>query len=271
MSTKTASHMKWHYDQRTKDGVLRHPADGESWKTFDERYPEFALDPRNVRLGLASDGFNPFGNMSNSYSTWPVMLVPYNLPPWMSMKQASIMLSLIIPGPSAPGMKIDVYLEPLISELKELWDVGVPTYDATTKGYFTMRAALMWTIKDFLTYGDLSGWSTKGRAECPCCLRNTRVKRLRNERKFAYMGHRRWLPMNHRSRKDKKFFDGMQELDPPPIVLNGEGIMSQLEGVGFVAEQPCVGQKRGSRRASTVEAVKWKKQSIFFKIALLER
>jgi hypothetical protein len=173
-------------------------------------------------------------------------------------------VSLIIPGPSAPGMKIDVYLELLISEVKELWDVEVPTYDAATKGYFIMRAALMWTINDFPAYGDFSGWSTKGCAACPCCMRNTRAKRLRNGRKFAYMGHRQWLPMNHRFWKDKKLFDGTQELDPPPIVLNGEEIMSKLEGVGFVADQPCVGQKRGSRRASTVELVKWKKRSIFF-------
>jgi hypothetical protein len=131
----------------------------------------------------------------------------------------------------------------------------VPTYDAATKGYFTMRAALMWTINDFSAYGDLSGWSTKGRAACPCCMRNTQAKRLRNGHKFAYMGHRRWLPMNHRFQKDKKLFDGTQELDPPPIVLNGEEIMSQLERAGFVVDQPCVGQKRGSRRASTDELV----------------
>jgi len=48
-------------------------------------------------------GFNPFGNMSSSHSTWPVMLVPYNLSPWMCMEQPYFMLSLIIPGPSAPG------------------------------------------------------------------------------------------------------------------------------------------------------------------------
>ena len=35
----------------------------------------------NVRLGLASDWFNPFGNMSTNNSVWPVVLVPYNLPP----------------------------------------------------------------------------------------------------------------------------------------------------------------------------------------------
>ncbi|GJU24005.1 tetratricopeptide-like helical domain, DYW domain protein [Tanacetum coccineum] len=32
-------------------------------------------DPRSVRLGLASDGFNPFGTMSTSHSTWPVSLL----------------------------------------------------------------------------------------------------------------------------------------------------------------------------------------------------
>jgi hypothetical protein len=48
------------------------------------------------------------------------MLVPYNLPPWMCMKQQYFILSMIIPGPTAPGMNIDVYLQPLISELQEL-------------------------------------------------------------------------------------------------------------------------------------------------------
>ncbi|GKB84680.1 uncharacterized protein Tco_0956952 [Tanacetum coccineum] len=95
-----------------------------AWKTFDFKYPDFAKEPRNVRLGLASDGFNPFRNMSTSHSTWPVVLMPYNLPPWMCMKKPYLMLSLLIPGPSAPGNNIDVYLEPLVEELKELWDDG---------------------------------------------------------------------------------------------------------------------------------------------------
>jgi len=95
MSHHTSSHMKWHAQGRRKDGVFRHPADGEAWKAFNSRYPIFASNPRNVRLGLASDGFNPFGNISSSHSTWPVMLVPYNLSSWMCMKQPYFMLSLI--------------------------------------------------------------------------------------------------------------------------------------------------------------------------------
>nr|GEX54435.1 hypothetical protein [Tanacetum cinerariifolium] len=31
-------------------------------------------EPRNVRLGLAADGFNPFDNLSQSYSMWPNVL-----------------------------------------------------------------------------------------------------------------------------------------------------------------------------------------------------
>ncbi|GKA01865.1 putative reverse transcriptase domain-containing protein [Tanacetum coccineum] len=61
---------------------LRHPADGLTWKDFDEKNPEFATDPQNVRLALASDGFNPFKTMNVSYSIWPVIAILYNLPSW---------------------------------------------------------------------------------------------------------------------------------------------------------------------------------------------
>jgi len=43
--------------------------------------PQFALDPLNFRLGFPIDEFNPFGDLSTSHSTWPVVLIPYNLPP----------------------------------------------------------------------------------------------------------------------------------------------------------------------------------------------
>ena len=114
-------------------------------------------DSLNVRLGLATDGFNPFGNMSNSYSMWPVILYPYNFPPWKCMKKEFAMMPLLIPGPISPGKDIDVYLQPLVDELKELWEIGVETYDASKGEIFHMRVALLWTIKDFPAYGTMSG------------------------------------------------------------------------------------------------------------------
>ena len=107
-SSRIAEDMLWHHKERVKDGILRHPADAKAWTDFDEQNSHFASDPCNVRLGLASDGFNPFRVMSTTHSTWPVLLILYNLPPWLCMKQSSIMLSMIIPGEKAPGMNIDV-------------------------------------------------------------------------------------------------------------------------------------------------------------------
>ncbi|KAK9993716.1 hypothetical protein SO802_023419 [Lithocarpus litseifolius] len=168
MSPKTANHMKWHANGRVNDWLLRHPTDSEAWKSFDSKYIEFSFEPRNVRLGLAADGLNPYGNMSSTHSTWPVILIPYNLPPWMCMKRSSIMLSLLILGSTSPENDIDVYLQPLVEEL-ELWDVGVKTFDVSSKKSFQMHVALLWTINDFPTYGDISGWSTKGALACPPC------------------------------------------------------------------------------------------------------
>jgi hypothetical protein len=211
MSSKTASFMTWHENSRTKDGLMRHPADSFAWKDFDRRYPNFSCDPRNVRLGLASDGFNPFKTMTISHSTWPIVLIPYNLPPWMCMKQPNFILSLLIPGPKGPGNNIDVYMQPLMEELNELWEIGIKTFDACKKETFQMRAAIMWTINDFPAYANLSGWSTKGRYACPCCSLDTTSKWLRYSKKFCYMCHRRWLEPDHKWRYNREHFDGNQE------------------------------------------------------------
>ncbi|XP_028085588.1 uncharacterized protein LOC114286613 [Camellia sinensis] len=153
ISRKTATDMRWHKDIRVEEkNVMRHPADSEAWKDFDKKHESFTKDPRNVRLGLASDGFNPFGNMSTSYSIWPVFIVPYNLPPWKCMKDPFFMMPLLIPGRRAPGFDIDVFLRPLIDELNELWEVGVETYDASSDSNFQLCAALLWTINDFPAY-----------------------------------------------------------------------------------------------------------------------
>ncbi|KAL6282054.1 hypothetical protein ACE6H2_012983 [Prunus campanulata] len=63
----------------------------------------------------------------------------------------------------------DVYLEPLIDDLKSLWDGIRGVYDAHIGEYFTLRAALLWTINDFPAYGNLSGCVVKGYKACPIC------------------------------------------------------------------------------------------------------
>jgi len=99
---------------------LRHLVDAKAWKSFDKSFPNFATYTRNVRLGLCSDGFTSYANINSTYSIWPLFLVPYNLPPWMCMKKPYTMLNMIVPRKTAPGTDIDVYLQPLIDELKLL-------------------------------------------------------------------------------------------------------------------------------------------------------
>ena len=136
-------------------------------------------------------------------------------------------LNMIIPGKTAPGTDIDVYLQPLIDELKTLWD-GVNTYDAFKTEYFNLRAALFWTINDFPAYGNLSGWSVKRRLACPVCNKDTRSCYLPHWNKQCYMGHRRFLEADHRWRFDKKAFDNTIEIDPPPKLLSGDDVLGTL-------------------------------------------
>ncbi|CAN6555514.1 unnamed protein product [Malus baccata var. baccata] len=212
MSMHTATDMRWHKEGRVNDDVTRHPADGEAWKEFDRMYPDFAADPQNVRLGLATDGFNPFGVLNQNHSTWPVVVFPYNLLPWKCMKKEYMMLTLLMSEDL--GKSIDVYMRPLVDELKDLWENGVRTYDKYYGQMFTMRAAMMWTVNDFPAYAMVSGWMTKGYLACPICKEN--VTSSWHARKVCYLGHRRWLPWDnewHIEGKTKDMIEARLDLE----------------------------------------------------------
>ena len=99
---------------------MPHPINGRARKEFDKSHPQFAKDVRNVQMGLAADGFNPFDNMRLSYSIWPVVLTTCNLPLWLCVKPMYLMLTLLIPGPQSLGKDMDIFLRPLIDEVDEL-------------------------------------------------------------------------------------------------------------------------------------------------------
>ncbi|KAG8478881.1 hypothetical protein CXB51_028726 [Gossypium anomalum] len=176
MLSKTVESMRWHHDERTDDGLLRHPVDSLAWKLFDNKFPSFASDPRNVRLGLAVDGFNPFKIMSTSYSTWPA---------------------------------------------------GAETYDVFRKEKFHLRAALLWTINDFLAYANLSG-------------------------------HHRWLDGNHIFRFQRTLFDGAEEFRETLEKTIGSENLFMLKDINFsygkMNQPPNSQTKRRSRDGSNDES-----------------
>lgn len=224
-SPDIAKKMKWHAERVVDPDILRHPADGEAWIEFDKKHPAFGKGERNVRLAVATDGFCPFG-AAVPYSMWPVVVIPYNLPPNMCMQKEFNILSLLISGPKSPGKCLNVLMRPLIDELRNLWDDGVVTFDASDNISFNMRAAVLWTISDFPGLGMLGGIQTKGYMACPICMDDLDARHSHN--RMYYYGARKDLTLDHRHRKDKKNFDGKTEMNVNKPLRSGDEVYSAI-------------------------------------------
>ena len=99
-------------------------------------------------------------------------------------------------------------MKPLVDELKELWEEGVEIYDAYNKEHFQMRATLLWTIYDYLGFGNVSGWRTKGYHFCYTCNDESYLEVL--ESKIGFINHRAYLLMEHRWRHSR-LHNGLSE------------------------------------------------------------
>jgi len=168
-----------------------------------------------------------------------------------------MMLSMMISGPRQPGNDIDVYLSPLIEDLKLLWDEGIEVFDAYEKVNFNLRALLFCTVNDFPAYGNLSSYSVKGHRACPICEENTSYHQLKHGRKTCYISHRRFLKRNHPYRRLKKAFNGCQEDRTTPRPLTGEEVYNRVCQVEVTYGK--------TLKHSGVKNI-WKKKSIFFEL-----
>ena len=73
-------------------------ANGSTFKQIEETWSHFKEEPHNLKLSLAVDSVNPFGDMRFVYSMWPIFVIKNNIPPWMSIKREHIMFPMIVPG-----------------------------------------------------------------------------------------------------------------------------------------------------------------------------
>lgn len=218
----------WWLRHKSQDVLVRGAFDSEQWSKAEQFDPTFTNDPRNVRLGLATDGLNPFSIKRSTWSTWPVLLLNYNIPPWLRMKKHFVMLALLIPGPrSVTSAQFNMFLEPLLQELLELWSPGVIAVDASQGSReFILRAILLWTIHDFPAYGIVSGLVTKGFVGCPVCGPATTSRHSSALKKCVYdHHHRKWLPENHPWRSSLAFH-GTTEFGSAPVRLTAEEVVA---------------------------------------------
>ena len=227
-----AKHIRWHSTNSSQDSKMRSVVDSEQWSFIRENFPSFSRQDRNVRMGLALDGVNPHSLQSSKHFVWPVMLVLYNLPPYLLTKRFFISLSMIIPGPTSPSEDtIDVYLQPLVHELKKLWvdmqatDMSEPVGPNRS---FLLRGMLIWTIHDFPAYTLISGQTGKGSAVCRVCGEGTFVEYSREAHKTIFLGNRRWLRPNHHWRAARAAFNGRSNHNQAPV--HQSGVTVRLRG-----------------------------------------
>ncbi|KAL0546243.1 hypothetical protein IC582_016149 [Cucumis melo] len=195
-------------------------------------WPNFSSEPRNLRVALSADGINSYSDMSSKYSCWPVVMVIYNLP-HACMKRKFMKLSILVSSPKQPKDDIGIYLEPLIDDLKLLWESGLQCYDAYNVKLFNLRIILLWTINDFPAYGNLSGCSVKGYKACPIYGNHTSSIQLKYGKKMAYLGHQKFLPHNHPFRHQNKSFNGQRELGSIPKPLSREVVFEKTKDLDF--------------------------------------
>lgn len=116
------------------------PSIRETWKHFDQLYPDFSLELKNVRLGLCANGFSSFHQSETlPYSCRLVVVTPYNFLPELCMMTPYMFLTMFISSLHNPKSKIDVYLQSLINELQQFWNDGVITNDASKRQNLRMR------------------------------------------------------------------------------------------------------------------------------------
>ena len=223
------------YTKHVSDnGTMRLVVDSRAWKHIntDIAFDNFGMESRNMRLALALDGVNPFKLSNTNWFIWPVLILIYNLEPWFVTKKFFISLSILISGKRSPtATNIDVFIQPLLNELKQLWQ-GVTALDySQSEGSraFRLWGLLMWTIFDFPAYGLISGLCCKGYKGCPYCgpdidARSAKTSDVRPDRttrgsKIVFGGIRRYLGRHHPYRRNTRF-NGKRESRTRPAIVS---------------------------------------------------
>ena len=225
-----AAALTWHALQQHDNEVMKHVSDSAQWQWINTRYSaEFGTEDRNIRMAMIADGFNPSGDKRSTYSIWAVMMMNYNLAPWLSTKKYFLMLAVLIPGPkSVTQDHFDEFIGPLVDELLELWTYGVYCFDAASykqSSHFLLKAMVIWTIGDFPAYGVMASCTTKGFIGCPVCAGGYRSRRSKVLHKNIYCNcARKFLTEDHPMRADVRNF-GTVERDTAPQPATGAHVL----------------------------------------------
>jgi hypothetical protein len=110
---------------------------------------EYFSSPRDIALGLSTDGFAPFKRRKST--AWPLLLFNYNLPPETRFQKGNSISLGAVPGHKKP-LDMDSFAWPALVEFLRL-QIGVRAYDAQAAELFLLRGYLI------LVFGDIPAMS----------------------------------------------------------------------------------------------------------------
>ena len=129
----------WRTQQRDQD-TLTDVYDGKIWKEFLQPGGiPFLSVPNNFAFQINVDWFRPFQHTQHSEGA--IYMTIMNLPRKERFLQENVILVGVIPGPSEPSLHINTFLNPLVTELQELWK-GVVLKNSADSSVL-VRAALL--------------------------------------------------------------------------------------------------------------------------------
>nr|AAN08256.1 putative transposon protein [Oryza sativa Japonica Group]AAN16333.1 TNP2-like protein [Oryza sativa Japonica Group] len=135
-----------------------------------------------------------------------------------------------IDGPRQPGINIDVFLEPLMEDMQELWEEGLRMWDEYRREHFTLHAIIVVTINDLPANFSFSG-QFKGKFGCLICIDKTSYKYLTSSSKGVYMHHRQFLPQRHRWCAKARLFDNTVENFLAPKTRTGRSVFKLTKNI----------------------------------------
>jgi hypothetical protein len=137
------------------------------------------------------------------------------------------------------GDHIDVYLRPLVDDLKILWKPGVPeVWNEYKHEEFIMHGMFFTTINNNPAQRNLSGQSKRKGAACPHYLEDTCAIWLRHSKKYVFMGWCHFCGKKHPYRAMDCQFNGEKENREVSLHVTGDLVHLKVKDIKTIEEVP---------------------------------
>ncbi|XP_035679990.1 uncharacterized protein LOC118418252 [Branchiostoma floridae] len=166
--------------------------EGKVWKDFQQwNGKDFLSVPRNYALMMNVDWFQPF-KRRNDYSVGVIYVTVMNLPRSERFRLENVMLVGVIPALANEPKSLSTFLDPIVTELKFLWEQGV-SFTTHMSPCFPLkfRAALLCCAADIPAARKLCGFLGHA-AKLGCSKCKKEFKRVDNKADYSGFERDTW-------------------------------------------------------------------------------